>query len=63
VSNDTYFFMLAHDLGVNNIANFMKPWGFGQITSIDIAGEAKGILPSNRMEAQSLSHTRAAALV
>jgi penicillin-binding protein 2 len=38
--------MLAHDLGVNNIANFMKPWGFGQITGIDIAGEAKGILPS-----------------
>jgi penicillin-binding protein 2 len=46
VSNDTYFFMLAHDLGVNAIANFMKPWGFGQITGIDIAGEAKGILPS-----------------
>ncbi|MGF6965849.1 penicillin-binding protein 2 [Paraburkholderia sp. WC7.3g] len=46
VSNDTYFYMLAHDLGVNNIANFMKPWGFGQVTGIDIAGEAKGILPS-----------------
>ncbi|MBB5417020.1 penicillin-binding protein 2 [Paraburkholderia sp. CNPSo 3155] len=46
VSNDTYFYMLAHDLGVNNIASFMKPWGFGQITGIDIAGEAKGILPS-----------------
>ncbi|APA86098.1 penicillin-binding protein 2 [Paraburkholderia sprentiae WSM5005] len=46
VSNDTYFYMLAHDLGVNNIANFMKPWGFGQITGIDISGEAKGILPS-----------------
>jgi penicillin-binding protein 2 len=46
VSNDTYFYMLAHDLGVNNIANFMKPWGFGQITGIDIAGEARGILPS-----------------
>ena len=46
VSNDTYFFMLAHDLGVNAIANFMKPWGFGQLTGIDIAGEAKGILPS-----------------
>ncbi|MFM0740034.1 penicillin-binding protein 2 [Paraburkholderia xenovorans] len=46
VSNDTYFYMLAHDLGVNNIANFMKPWGFGQITGIDISGEARGILPS-----------------
>jgi penicillin-binding protein 2 len=46
VSNDTYFFMLAHDLGVDNIANFMKPLGFGQITGIDISGEARGILPS-----------------
>ena len=46
VSNDTYFYMLAHDLGVNAIADFMKPWGFGQITGIDISGEARGILPS-----------------
>jgi penicillin-binding protein 2 len=46
VSNDTYFYMLAHDLGVNAIAGFMKPWGFGQITGIDIVGEARGILPS-----------------
>jgi penicillin-binding protein 2 len=46
VSNDTYFYMLAHDLGVNAIANFMKPLGFGQLTGIDILGEAKGILPS-----------------
>jgi len=46
VSNDTYYFMLAHDLGVNAIAGFMKPWGFGQKTGIDIQGEATGILPS-----------------
>jgi penicillin-binding protein 2 len=46
VSNDTYFYMLAHDLGVNAMAGFMKPWGFGQITGIDISGEARGILPS-----------------
>src|SRR5471030_1982058 len=38
--------MLAHDLGVNAMAGFMKPWGFGQITGIDINGEARGILPS-----------------
>ncbi|OMG72503.1 penicillin-binding protein 2 [Burkholderia ubonensis] len=46
VSNDTYFYMLARDLGVNAIASFMKPFGFGQITGIDIQGEARGILPS-----------------
>ncbi|RKP58587.1 penicillin-binding protein 2 [Pararobbsia silviterrae] len=46
VSNDDYFYMLAHDLGVNAISDFMKPFGFGQITGIDIEGEARGILPS-----------------
>ncbi|MDR8735324.1 penicillin-binding protein 2 [Burkholderia pseudomultivorans] len=46
VSNDTYFYMLARDLGVNAIANFMKQFGFGQITGIDVQGEARGILPS-----------------
>ena len=46
VSNDTYFYMLAHDLGVNAISDFMKPLGLGQITGIDIDGEARGILPS-----------------
>ncbi|WP_337690724.1 penicillin-binding protein 2 [Mycetohabitans sp. B46] len=46
VSNDTYYYMLAHDLGVNSIANFMKQWGFGQQTGIDVEGEARGVLPS-----------------
>lgn len=46
ISNDTYFFRLAHDLGVDAIANFMKPWGFGQITGVDLSGEARGVLPS-----------------
>ncbi len=46
VSNDDYFYSLAHDLGVNAIADFMRPFGFGQLTGVDIEGEAKGILPS-----------------
>jgi penicillin-binding protein 2 len=29
------------------IHDFMKPWGFGQITGIDIEGEQTGILPSS----------------
>lgn len=46
VSNDTYFYMLAHDIGVTNIANFMCQWGFGHPTGIDISGESHGVLPS-----------------
>ena len=45
-SCDTYYFMLARDLGVNVIHDQMQPLGFGQLTGIDILGEAKGVLPS-----------------
>jgi len=46
VSSDTYYYSLASELGVNRIHDFMKPFGFGQITGIDLEGEKAGILPS-----------------
>jgi len=46
-SSDVYYYQLADDLGVDTIHDFMKPWGFGQITGIDIDGEMTGILPSS----------------
>jgi penicillin-binding protein 2 len=45
-SSDIYYYQLANDLGVDTIHDFMKPWGFGQITGIDVEGEQTGILPS-----------------
>ncbi|WP_128112869.1 penicillin-binding protein 2 [Polynucleobacter necessarius] len=45
-SCDTYYYMLARDMGVNMMHDFMKPLGFGQITGIDLQGEARGVLPS-----------------
>jgi penicillin-binding protein 2 len=46
-SSDIYYYQLANDLGVDAIHDFMKPWGFGQITGIDVEGEQTGILPSS----------------
>ncbi|GAA4339211.1 penicillin-binding protein 2 [Pigmentiphaga soli] len=46
VSSDTYFYSLANDLGVDTIHDFMKQFGFGQLTGIDLNGERTGILPS-----------------
>ena len=46
ISCDIYYFMLANDLGVDTIANFMQPFGFGQPTGIDLQGELRGVLPS-----------------
>ncbi len=45
-SCDTYYYILANDLNIDPIANFMTRFGFGSHTGIDIAGELTGVLPS-----------------
>jgi penicillin-binding protein 2 len=45
-SCDVYFYGLAHELGVDRIAAFMAPFGYGALTGIDISGEKPGVLPS-----------------
>ena len=47
VSSDTYYYKLAFEMGVDRIHGFMKPWGFGQRTGIDLEHESTGILPSS----------------
>lgn len=45
-SCDTYFYDLAYKTGVDAIANFMEPFGFGERTGVDIFEESAGIMPS-----------------
>jgi penicillin-binding protein 2 len=45
-SCDTYYYLLARDMGVDLMHDQMKPLGFGQITGVDILGESRGVLPS-----------------
>ncbi len=45
-SCDTYYYMLANDLGVDAMHDFMSPLGFGRVTGIDLQGELRGTLPS-----------------
>ncbi len=46
MSSDTYYYQVANDLGIDAIAGFMKHFGFGERTGIDLQGEATGVLPS-----------------
>jgi penicillin-binding protein 2 len=46
VSSDTYYYQLANDLGIDSIAAFMRQFGFGSRTGIDLEGESVGVLPS-----------------
>jgi penicillin-binding protein 2 len=45
-SCDTYYYMLANDMGIDNIAAFMGQLGLGSRTGVDIDGESEGVLPS-----------------
>ena len=45
-SCDTYYYMLANDMGIDTISKEMAEFGFGSPTGIDLEGELSGILPS-----------------
>ncbi|HEY5102930.1 MAG TPA: penicillin-binding protein 2, partial [Steroidobacteraceae bacterium] len=45
-SCDVYFYGLAATLGVNRLAAFLAPFGYGKVTGIDISGEKPGLLPT-----------------
>lgn len=45
-SCDTYYYILANDMGIDLIASFMSQFNFGSLTGIDLLHEAKGVLPS-----------------
>lgn len=45
-SCDVYFYELATQLGIDNMSSFLKDFGFGSRTGIDIGGESPGLVPS-----------------
>ena len=47
-SCDTYYYVLASEMGVDTMHDFMKQFGFGEKTGIDLPHERKGILPSTQ---------------
>jgi penicillin-binding protein 2 len=54
-SCDVYFYGLADVVGVDRIATFLAPFGFGKTTGIDISGEKAGILPSREWKAKAFA--------
>ncbi len=58
VSCNTYYYVLGNDMGIEAIHDFMKPFGFGQLTGIDLQNEKAGVLPSKEWK-RSRFKTRA----
>lgn len=46
VSNNTYYYSLAYELGIDRISEHMKAFGFGQRIGHDIQGASSGLMPS-----------------
>jgi penicillin-binding protein 2 len=57
VSCDTYYYVLANDLGIDNIARFIGQFGFGAKTGIDVEGEFVGVLPSPEWKLKRFKNT------
>jgi penicillin-binding protein 2 len=60
MSCDTYYYQLGNELGIDAIHDFMKPFGFGQLTGIDLLHEKTGILPSKEWKAERFKKNAAA---
>ena len=59
VSCDTYYYTLANDLGIDNMARFIGQFGFGAKTGIDVEGEFVGVLPSPEWKVKRFKSTPA----
>ncbi|XOZ33536.1 penicillin-binding protein 2 [Halomonadaceae bacterium KBTZ08] len=46
LSSDTYFYKMAYEMGGGTMADYLAPFGFGSVTSLDVRDERPGILPS-----------------
>ncbi len=45
-SNDTYFYDLAHKMGIDRLHDYMSRFGIGQRVSLDMFEETAGLMPS-----------------
>lgn len=52
-SCDPYFYDLAYRMGIDTLSGYMKRFGFGQYTGIDMGEEVPGIMPSREWKRQA----------
>lgn len=54
-SCDVFYYRLAVELGIDTIEQFLKSFGFGAPTGIDISGERRGVVPSREWKRNNFS--------
>ena len=53
-SCDTYYYDLAHRMGIDTMADLLTPYGLGQKTGVDTTGEQPGIMPSTEWKRRAM---------
>jgi penicillin-binding protein 2 len=54
-SCNVYFYGLAVELGIDRMEQFMKSFGFGARTGIDISGESAALMPGRQWKSENFS--------
>ncbi len=45
ISCDTYYYQLAHQMGIRRLHDFLGQFGFGEKSHVDLDGEMAGVMP------------------
>lgn len=53
VSNNTFFYSLAYEMGIDRISGYMRQFGFGQQTALDVQGARGGLMPSREWKRET----------
>ncbi len=45
-SADTFFYQVAYDMGIDRLSSWLRKFGYGQYTGIDLSEERSGLMPT-----------------
>lgn len=51
-SSDTFFYQIAYKMGIDNLSEWMKKFGYGRYTGIDLSEELTGVMPTKLWKKQ-----------
>lgn len=54
-SSNIFFYKLGLDLGMNTISKYLKLFGFGSTTGVDLYGELNGFVPTKKWKREKLN--------
>ncbi len=60
VSSDTFFYRLGYEMGIDKTEPYLRQFGLGEQTGIDLNNESRGILPTRQWKEQRFKNAKPA---